>query len=98
MRMSHDLRRRARGIECQIRIPGVCNHNPETSVLCHYRQNTGIGQKSPDLIAAVGCSDCHDAVDRRRFMDLDYDYVRQCHAEGVMRTLALWVREGLVSW
>ncbi|ECK2143415.1 DUF1364 domain-containing protein, partial [Salmonella enterica subsp. enterica serovar Enteritidis] len=30
-----DLRKAARGRECQVRIPGYCNHNPETTVLAH---------------------------------------------------------------
>ena len=32
-----NLRKAAKGQMCQIRIPGYCNHNPETSVLAHYR-------------------------------------------------------------
>ncbi|WP_157795538.1 nuclease domain-containing protein, partial [Escherichia coli] len=32
-----NLRKAAKGQICQIRIPGYCNHNPETSVLAHYR-------------------------------------------------------------
>ncbi|HFR8650170.1 TPA: nuclease domain-containing protein [Escherichia coli] len=32
-----DLRKAARGRECQVRIPGVCNGNPDTSVLAHIR-------------------------------------------------------------
>lgn len=32
-----DLRKAARGLMCTVRIPGHCNHNPETSVLAHYR-------------------------------------------------------------
>lgn len=42
--------------------------------------------KSPDEIAAWGCSDCHDAVDRRRYKDYEFDFVRLAHAEGVFRT------------
>ncbi|EFO2125822.1 hypothetical protein DP030_24335 [Escherichia coli O106] len=31
-----DLRKAARGRECQVRIPGVCNGNPETiRIECH---------------------------------------------------------------
>lgn len=62
-----DLRKAARGRECQVRIPGVCNGNPETSVLAHIRLAglccTGI--KPPDLIATIACSACHDEIDRR---------------------------------
>lgn len=84
-------RKAARGQPCQIRLPGVCNGNPETTVLAHYRLIgiSGLGLKSPDQIAAFACSNCHDAVDRRRFTDLDFTQVRLAHAEGVFRTWAL---------
>ena len=50
-----DLRKAARGRECQVRIPGVCNGNPETSVLAHIRlaELCGTGTKPPDLIATI---------------------------------------------
>lgn len=32
-----NLRKEAKGRECQVRIVGVCNGNPETVVLAHYR-------------------------------------------------------------
>ena len=55
-----DLRKAARGRECQVRIPGVCNGNPETSVLAHIRLAglCGTGIKPPDLIATIACSAC----------------------------------------
>ncbi|EFQ1887951.1 DUF1364 domain-containing protein, partial [Escherichia coli] len=53
-----DLRKAARGRECQVRIPGVCNGNSETSVLAHIRLAglCGTGTKPPDLIATIACS------------------------------------------
>ncbi len=30
-----NLRKEARGRECQVRIYGICNGNPETTVLAH---------------------------------------------------------------
>lgn len=95
-----DLRLAARDRECCIRIPGVCNHDPATSVLCHYRIAglSGIGMKPIDLVAAIGCSSCHSAVDRRSHIDLDYDYVRHMHLEGIARTLDVFASEGLVKW
>ena len=50
-----DLRKAARGRECQVRIPGICNGNPETSVLAHIRLAglCGTGIKPPDLIATM---------------------------------------------
>ena len=54
----------ARGEECQVRIPGVCNHNPETTIFAHLRGG-GMGKKQPDSEGAYCCSDCHDLYDGR---------------------------------
>lgn len=35
-RKSHVIKNAARGRECIVRIPGVCNGNSETVVLAHY--------------------------------------------------------------
>lgn len=92
------LTKAARDRECQVRIPGVCNGNTETTVLAHYRMagTWGVGYKPNDLQGAWACSACHDACDGRR-SDIGRDEARQYHAEGVMRTQALLLREGLVS-
>ena len=92
------LRKEARGRGCMVRIPEVCNHNSETVVLAHYRLAgvSGIGMKSPDVLGAWACSSCHDAIDRRAHTDLDRDYVRLLHLEGMVRTIAQLNREGLL--
>lgn len=92
-----NLRKLAKGRECQVRLP-CCNGNPETTVLAHYRLAgvSGMGIKPPDVCGAYACSSCHDAIDRRSQMDLDRDFVRLAHAEGVMRTLSILVREGVL--
>jgi len=92
------LRKEAKGRGCMVRIPKVCNHNSETTVLAHYRLAgvSGIGMKSPDILGAWACSSCHDAIDRRAHTDLDRDYVRLLHLEGMARTLAQLDREGLL--
>lgn len=92
------LRKEAKGRGCMVRIPEVCNHNSETVVLAHYRLAgvSGIGMKSPDVLGAWACSACHDAIDRRAHTDLDRDYVRLLHLEGMARTIAQLNREGLI--
>lgn len=92
------LTKAARGRECQVRIPGVCNGNPETTVLAHYRLagTCGVGAKPNDLQGAWACSACHDACDGRS-KQITRDDARKLHAEGVMRTQDLLVREGLVK-
>jgi hypothetical protein len=84
-----DLRKLARGKPCMVRLPEICNGNPETTILAHPRLAgiTGIGMKAPDEIGAWSCSDCHDAIDRRTHTDLDRDYVRLAHYEGILRTI-----------
>ncbi len=61
------LRELARGQACLVRIPGVCNFNPETTVLAHIRlaSTAGMGQKPPDTCAVWACSSCHDVIDQR---------------------------------
>lgn len=91
-----NLRQEARGRGCMVRLPEVCNHNSETVVLAHVRLAgiSGMGTKSPDLIGSWACSACHDAIDRRSHTDLDRDYVRLAHLEGMARTIAQLVKEG----
>ena len=82
-----------------MRLPGVCNHNSETVVLAHYRLAgvSGMGMKSPDIIGAWACSACHDAIDRRDHTNLERDFVRLAHLDGMVRTIAQLVKEGLVK-
>ena len=88
----------ARGEQCQVRLIGICNHNPETVVLAHYRLagTCGTGIKPVDLQAAYACSSCHDEIDRRTRY-LDEGEVKQAFAEGVMRTQRILIEKGLLS-
>ena len=90
-----NLRKLARGRECQIRLPGVCNGNPETTVLAHYRMAglSGMGMKSPDLCGAWACSSCHAMVDSSHDPDVVIAFL-----QGVLRTQAALIREGVVKW
>ncbi|MCQ9124340.1 DUF1364 domain-containing protein [Rodentibacter caecimuris] len=88
-----DYRKEAKGRECQVRLPGICNFNPETTVLAHYRLHSGVALKPDDIQGAWACSDCHDECDRRT-RKMDTEYVRLAHAEGVFRTQAILRREG----
>lgn len=93
-----NLRDAARGEACEIRSQ-VCNYNTETTVLAHYRLIgvSGMSQKSPDLIGAHACSDCHDLVDGRRHIEgLTRTDVQLLHLQGVVRTQAKLIRRGLL--
>jgi len=86
----------ARGEECQIRIPNVCNFNPETTVLCH-KNGGGAGMKSSDIHAAYGCSSCHDAVDGRRNTVFNVDEIDVMFYEGIFRTQLILIDKGLIK-
>jgi hypothetical protein len=92
-----DLRKFARGKECQLRLRDVCCGRPETVVLCHVRKsgNAGIGQKPCDLSAFHACATCHDVYDRRtpppRFMSRPE--IELAAFEAMCRTHDLYRRE-----
>jgi hypothetical protein len=93
-----NLRKAAQGRPCMVRLPDICNHNPETTVLAHIRMAgiSGMGIKADDLLGAWACSACHDAIDRRSNTDLDRDYLRLAHLEGMARTIAQLRKEDLI--
>lgn len=71
---STKFRKSAMGEECTLQIPGVCNGNPETTVLAHtdVLDESGMGLKCGDDSAVYACSGCHDLIDRRvKWRDFD---------------------------
>ncbi|GLQ36705.1 hypothetical protein GCM10007908_03250 [Rhizobium albus] len=92
--ISNKLRNSARGNQCTFQIPGVCNSEPETTVLCHLPSDAkGMGNKSDDFNAAFGCHACHEAIDQHRLSREDeLFYSSRAHK----RTLAYWVAKGLI--
>jgi hypothetical protein len=90
-----DLRKLARGKECQIRVPIICNGNPETTVLAHYRMTgiSGMGIKSPDLIGAWACSACHTYVDSNHD-----EFIQLAFLRGVLRTQYHLIQDKVVKW
>ena len=97
------LRKSARGEQCLVRIPGICNGNAETVILAHLPDGTGgkVGGKSHDLCSVYACSDCHDAIDGRALVSQlsaeERLLIRLYAYEGHMRTLNKFVEKGLVS-
>lgn len=93
-----NLRKLAKDRPCMVRLPDICNHNPATTVLAHIRMPgiSGMGLKANDVIGSWACSSCHDTIDRRANTDLDRDYVRLAHFEGMARTINELCKEGLL--
>lgn len=94
----------AKGEDCQVRIPGICNHNPETTVFAHINGG-GMGMKQPDSEGAYCCSACHDVLDGRAQVSglvrdmggsLANNRLRLYHHEGAMRTRKILIDKGLL--
>ena len=89
------LRKSAKGRECTLQIVGICNYNPETTVLAHIDSEAkGMGYKSPDYFGVFACSDCHAALDQHKLTELDRLFYSN---RGLLRTWAIWIDEGLIK-
>ena len=86
-----DLRKLARGQDCQVRLPG-CLFGSETVVLAHVRRGgtAGVGQKPPDLCAVYACARCHDIIDQRKHIaNLTREDIDVAVLAALCRTLAI---------
>jgi hypothetical protein len=91
------LRKAAKGQMCMVRIPGVCNFNPETTVLAHLG-GAGMGAKSHDMHGAWACSECHALVDGRINLAMfPADDLKLMHLQGVIRTQEELLKMGLIE-
>lgn len=93
------IRESAEGVPCQIRMIGICNHDPRTTVWCHANGSAagkGNGMKSHDLLGAYGCSNCHDVYDRRTNTDTPRVEVENAFWEGHARSLVLLIERGII--
>lgn len=96
------IRKAARGQDCQLRIPGVCNGNPETVVLCHSNRladGKGMGIKAPDLAGCFGCSSCHATLDGAapRPAWLSYALLQTAFDAAVVRTHEILRKKGIIE-
>lgn len=93
---SQKLRDSASGQICTFQIPGICNGDKSTVVLCHLPSGiSGMGMKSPDYFAAFGCSACHEHFDQNRLEPLIKE---QTAKRALVRTWGIWLEMGLLSF
>jgi len=96
------IRRAARGQDCTLQFPAVCNFDPATTVLCHSNylaDGKGMGLKAPDEKACFGCAACHDVLDGRRPRPdwLSYDAMQTQFHYAVERTHQVLRHLGLMA-
>jgi hypothetical protein len=99
-KVRQNIRDSAKGEECSVRLVGVCNSDPATTVWSHYPGHAGgrgMGTKSLDLAGCYACAACHDAVDLRvRYPGLDALSLRLAWHEGHLRSLVRLAQKGLL--
>ena len=88
---SKKIRDSARGEYCTLRIPDVCNHNPETVVFAHLPGNKGTGTKNHDLMGIYACYKCHLELDAGNIDAKD-------QLRAFQETLLRLVDKGIISY
>ena len=94
---SKKIRDSARGEDCQVRIPGICNFNPETTILAHVGSDKKMGGKCSDLEATYCCSDCHAAIDGAAGTPFSKMALKLWAKEGAERTREILVSKSLIE-
>jgi hypothetical protein len=98
--VSKKLRDSARGQDCTLRLPGICQGGTDTTVLCHMPSHIGLkgmGMKVPDYWACFGCHACHDVIDGRKPDDtLGRRLIDAYTLAGMERTWEIWFDAGLL--
>jgi len=87
----------ARGQECMVRIPNVCNNNPETVVAAHSNQlkhGKGGGLKAHDCYVAWACYACHAELDQGK---MRYEQKCEYWQAGFERTILQMFLQGIVK-
>ena len=90
------IRQSAKGEDCQVRLVGVCNGNPKTTVFAHLGGG-GMGTKMPDLFGSYCCSSCHDVIDGRRHTTMSPDEIKLDFYDGMVRTQLILIEKGLIK-
>ena len=93
--MQNKITKSARNENCTLRIPGVCNFNTDTTVLCH-KNGGGMGFKHHSIHSCYGCSSCHDWLDNRGSVTStekrDAEFLR-----AMIETQSILIRKGLIK-
>jgi len=87
-----DYKAEARGRTCMVQIPGLGNHDPETTVPAHWNI-PGLNVKADDLLVAWACYYCHRWLDTewtRTVQRLERDI---WHIQGIIRTQQVLISE-----
>lgn len=86
----------ARGEDCALRLIGICNFNPETTVFAHIGKRRGMSIKCADYFGVYACSDCHDAIDGRKKTDYTKEQIDSEELRALEETQEKLIEKGLM--
>jgi hypothetical protein len=93
-----NLRKLAEGRDCKLRLPGICNRDSSTVVLCHLKRGWCGSLKPPDIVGVWGCSACHDVIDRRVKSEFTEEQIDAMILVSLCEQLDTYVRERILRW
>jgi len=85
----------AKGQQCTVMIPAVCNFDPATTVFAHLNGG-GLGMKQKDLFGAYCCSACHAWLDGGYARTTTRDARDLEHLRAMKKTQELLIEQGLI--
>jgi hypothetical protein len=97
---SSAIMKAARGMPCSLRLPGICNHNNQTTVAAHLPGiGKSMGSKVSDLHTAFACSACHAAIDTHSWekRGLTAAIVLDAMLRGLAETQSRLVADGIIQ-
>ena len=95
---SKKVTRSAQGQPCFLSLPGICNHNPETTVWAHLNGaafGKGGGIKAHDIAGFPACSECHFAYDQHKTGLTDAD-LADVLLRAVVNSWVMLIERGIV--
>jgi hypothetical protein len=90
----------ARGKDCTMQLPGVCNRDPETTVAAHsglIEDGKGMSMKGDDFAVCYACSSCHDVYDNRAKHDFDRDFLTARFHRAMKETLRICFEDDVIG-
>jgi hypothetical protein len=93
-----DLRKLARDKPCNLRLPGYCTREKDTTVLCHIKRGWCGSSKPPDVVAVWGCHACHAVIDGRIKTDWSRAEVDSMILRALCEQLVWYSDNGVITW
>ena len=88
---SKKITQSARDEDCTLRLVGVCNYNPQTTVFAHVGGG-GMGIKRHDISGCYACSNCHTYIDSMSTEKNSLDILR-----AMIETQSILLKKGLIN-